>query len=144
MSLAAKTFEFGGLIAVAELYDAFPERLQNIILEKNASLYKELYNMMSEEEKQEFNMENVEYIVIDDTEKKIEILRKEIEDIKNNPYNSDEARELRFKGMDVKIIDQSRDECNRQIKLKEDLIKSLMSYSENRKLISHQSKMFDI
>jgi hypothetical protein len=44
-----------GLGGVGKVYDRFPERLRSVVLEKNASLYNELYEMLNEEEKKNLN-----------------------------------------------------------------------------------------
>lgn len=53
MSTEKISFINNNLCGLGEVYDTFPERLTNIVLEKNVSIYNELYDMLTTDEKRE-------------------------------------------------------------------------------------------
>lgn len=82
----------GGIIS--DLYCYFPEHLQDLIVQKHAQLYKELYNLLSPEEKQEVN--DSFYDESRSVEEKLESVRSSFEEeIKRliDFYSQDEFKE---------------------------------------------------
>ena len=128
---------------IGQLYDMFPERLYDVILQKNASLYNELYGMLTNEEKEELNANASFENNSSKIDIKIQDLQNEIKMLKEDPYNSSEARRERFKGMPEFVIKQSIDEFEQQIVHKELMLKFLIETQQLFKRQHEESLLFN-
>lgn len=106
MSAGQRAFAQNRYLGLGEVYDAFPERLSEVLLQKHAALYKELYNMLTDEEKEDLEaVPEVDLMEsLDGDIKHREFLLKAL---KEDPYHSPEARQERYKDMPKHVIEES-------------------------------------
>lgn len=55
MSAGHKEFLNNGLYGLAEMYESFPQRLRQNVIEEHAKIYNSLYSLLTKEEKDELN-----------------------------------------------------------------------------------------
>lgn len=84
MSVGSMVYRSEGLKGITELYEEFPHRLYHDIIVKNARIYRELYNMLTEKEKEILHNNTPQYMVIDNYDDDIDKMIKEIKRIKED------------------------------------------------------------
>lgn len=109
ISAGKVAFESEGLSGLANVFEIFPERLNNVIIERHAKLYNELYALLTEEERQDLNVNYYPSNHNDDSIEGIQATVREkkdqIADYKDNGYWSESCTHERFPNMPEEFID---------------------------------------
>ena len=147
MSAGRTAFAFERFSGLGQVYDSFPDRLADLLAKEHADLYNRMYSMLTDEEKEA--LEDAVYFE-DKTkqiEKKMAKLQAEIKELKNDPYNTPEARRERFNGMSEAVMENliatSTKEFEDKIAGKEFEINDLIYNREALNQLKEKSLLFN-
>ena len=143
MSAGKIAFSRDRFSGLGQILDSFPDRLFDFLLQKHAVLYNEFYSLLTEEEKEDLNANACLDDPLSEVEQQIDDLQKQIQDLKDDPYNTLEARRERFKGMNESVVEINTREFEDHIAEKESALKSLIERREELKRQQEQSILFN-
>lgn len=141
--MGSRAFLSDRFIGIGMVYDLFPERLLNVVLAKNTALFKELYGMLTDEEKEIIEEEFPEQDELSSIEKRIDQAQKKLETLINDPYNTPEARQNRFKDMPPTTLQASERDFQEKVEVAEGYLSSLLNTKNELLVRSQQAALFD-
>lgn len=142
MSAGSIAFYNNGITGLGQVYDLFPERLSKIVVERNALLYKELDNMLTDVERQNIanvvghENSNINQIRIDD-------IVKFLSNVKDDPMCTEVGIREHFKCMPEKFIQSKLEYTKKLIRTKEESLKMLYERRDCLNTREELSKLFN-